>query len=435
VWVKSKEIKNYTKREILLILSSVYDPLGFLTPKLIMQSLWDNAQKIDWDSRIPETTKVKWDEFYEQLDMLNEISLPRYLYTFTCTNGKPRFLELHGFSDSSEEAYGAVVYVRYVTVNGVFCELLTSKTRVAPLKKQTLPRLKLCAALVLAQLVCKIEESLKDMIKFSIKRLWTDSEIVLHWIRSPAQRWQIFVGNRVQKIQDLNNNFIWDYVQSKSNPADILSRGLQPIELKNCKMWWHGPEWLTAGTEPFESNVKFDKNLQSAPDVRNSVRSYVGTLTHSKSSFLFEKYSHFMKLVRMSAWLIRFSWNTHWCGPKLSGPLQHLEIQNSIYTLVKLVQREHFSSEIQILKNNGTLPNNSVLSTLSPFLDNLGVIRVGGRLHHSDLSWEARHQLVLPHGHTFTKLLIEYEHHMHLHAGPKLLGSVYDANIGYYVKI
>ena len=154
-------------------------------------------------------------------------------------------VELHGFSDSSQIAYSAVIYVRF-KVNGVyFLKLLASKTKVAPLKKTSIPRLELLACLLLTKLMNTVKTSLY-VPKMNLKEViyWTDSKICAHWIRHSNKDWVPWVQHRVNFIRGLMDRNNWCWVDSERNPADIPTREISCEELKKCDLWWHGPTFL-----------------------------------------------------------------------------------------------------------------------------------------------------------------------------------------------
>jgi len=216
---------HLTKRIIFAELNRIFDPLGFLSPvlikgKIFLQQLW--TMKIEWDAKFPNEIHEKWRQFYEELEQLEIIRIPR--------KAKPEIsdvTEIHGFCDASEEAFGASVYVLKGNWHSRF---LCSKTRVAPLKNITIPRLELNGALLLAQLVQKVAQSWEFPLK-SFK-LWTDSIIALGWLKSQGIRLKSYVSNRVAQILDLCEATQWNYVRSEENPADICSRGLRPRQSK-----------------------------------------------------------------------------------------------------------------------------------------------------------------------------------------------------------
>ncbi|GFY20233.1 integrase catalytic domain-containing protein [Trichonephila clavipes] len=215
VSVSAKHI--YTKREVLSVIAKLYDPLGFLGPviakaKVFLQQLWQC--KLDWDDVLPNS-------------IANEIVL-------------------QGFADASEAAYGAVVYLQCFLHNGAAkVSILASISRIAPIRVISIPRLELCACVLLAQLVKKIHSTLRLNISDIV--LHTDSTIELAWLNTPANLLKTFVANRVAKVQELTVGFQWNHVPSVLNPADLVSRGLRPCDLPNLRLWWHGPQFLEKG--------------------------------------------------------------------------------------------------------------------------------------------------------------------------------------------
>ncbi|XP_062712996.1 uncharacterized protein LOC134290048 [Aedes albopictus] len=214
-----------TKRTVLSESAKIFDPLGIIGPvvvqaKIFLQTLW--KQKCDWDDLLPEELQNAWIEFRRNLLALDTLSVPRWV-SFTKDLVT---VELHGFADASNAAYGACLYLRCITVDGtITVRLITAKSRVAPLedlkrKKKVLstPRLELSAALLLSHLYEKVCSSVQ--IPFQ-PFFWTDSTIVKYWLASPPSRWQIFVANRVSEIQHITSNGVWNHVAGADNPADL----------------------------------------------------------------------------------------------------------------------------------------------------------------------------------------------------------------------
>jgi hypothetical protein len=190
-----------TKRKILSTIAQCYDPLGFLsvviiTGKLIIQKLW--TLKLDWDTPLTDPSLLQeWTNFIENFPLLKTLKIPRYFFL----NKPISRIEFHGFGDASMKAYSACVYVRTLYMdNSVSCHLISSKSRVAPLKTVTLPRLELCAMLLLSNLVTKLISIFENRFKVDTIHLWSDSQIALCWIEAPSSRWSVFVANRVAKI-------------------------------------------------------------------------------------------------------------------------------------------------------------------------------------------------------------------------------------------
>ncbi|GBM44825.1 hypothetical protein AVEN_189476-1 [Araneus ventricosus] len=231
-----------TKRAVLSNIARIFDPLGLIGPvitvaKIFLKRLW--KLKIDWNDSLPEREVEEWERFLNSLYSINQLCIPRHVL---CEF--PEKLEVHGFEDASERAYGAVVYLKSSAGERNCVRLLCSKSRVAPLKSISVPKLELCAALLLAQLVkrvlCAIKLEINDIY------LWSDSTIVLAWIQHEPWELKTFVANRIAAIQELTKKEQWFHVSSGNNPADALSRGLAPEKLCNNELWWTGPSFLQA---------------------------------------------------------------------------------------------------------------------------------------------------------------------------------------------
>lgn len=191
-----------TKRSILSATAKIFDPLGLLTPitnipKLLIQTLW--KYKVDWDDQTSSEVQKTWSDFLNQLHMITNISIPSHVINHECIK-----LELHGFCDASEIPYGAYISIKSFTTTGhTKIQLLTAKSRVAPVKLVSLPRLELCAATLLAQMTNKVINTIHT--KFINIYHWSDSKIVLAYINSDPSRWETFVANRVAEIQRLTD--------------------------------------------------------------------------------------------------------------------------------------------------------------------------------------------------------------------------------------
>ena len=181
---KIDSIEPNTKRKILSKVAKVYEPIGFATAFLIrakigLQELWQLG--VDWDDELPADVQAKWTKFFEEMKQLNEVSFPRGLFALSST-GAPI---LCIFADASEHAFGTCAYLRWRKEDGTFeVRFIAAKSRVAPLKKLTIPRLELQAALIASRLSKTIQE--ESRLKFEDIIYFTDSTIVLSWIQSPS---------------------------------------------------------------------------------------------------------------------------------------------------------------------------------------------------------------------------------------------------------
>ncbi|UYV74658.1 hypothetical protein LAZ67_12000433, partial [Cordylochernes scorpioides] len=356
------------------------------------------AEKTSWDEPIESDIKSNWNKFQTQLSCLKEIKIPRYLNS---SSSEIEELQLHGFCDASLNAYSAVFYLKTRFKNKkIKINLITSKTKVAPLKTITIPRLELSAALLLAQLNQVILESFPFQPDKTF--LWTDSQICIDWIRSDASRWKAFVSNRVSSIQNLTQITDWFHVSSQDNPADCASRGIMPQDLVNHRIWWRGPIWLQ------ENNVRYIPSSPTQVNL-NIIQEEVGegqvldqtTLIQNSETMLnlefIVRYSTMTKLIRITAWCWRFYYNCLLFDPtSQKGPLTTRELTKAIQVLVKSIQQVEFCTEIKLLKSNKQLPLSNKLTSLNPFLDTQGLLRVGGRLKYSYLNENQKFPLLQP---------------------------------------
>ncbi|GFV67703.1 integrase catalytic domain-containing protein [Trichonephila clavipes] len=199
----------------------------------VFKQLWQC--KLDWDDVLPNSIANEWREFVTTLKCIEEVKINRFIIADSNVR-----IVLQGFADASEAAYGAVVYLQCFLHNGAAkVSILASKSRVAPIRVISIPRLELCVCVLLAQLVKKIRSTLRLNISDIV--LHKDSTIALAWLNTPANRLKTFVANRVAKVQELTEGFQWNHVPSVLNPADLVSRGLRPCDLPNLRLFWHGP--------------------------------------------------------------------------------------------------------------------------------------------------------------------------------------------------
>lgn len=412
-----------TKRSILSRIALVFDPFGLLGPatltaKIIMQDLW--RLKINWDESIPLDINTKWRRYEMELAALRQVSIPRRVISID----HYIYLELHGFSDASEFAYGACIYLRATATDGKHStHLLCSKNRVAPLKSLSIPRLELCAALLLAQLTNKVLNCIS--CKINSIYLWTDSTIVLSWLQSCSRAWTPFVANRIGEIQQLTAIQDWNHIRSEDNPADPLSRGVMPNSLHDLQIWWTGPQWLAHNKDEWP---QFPITTISH-DLPERKTTGVITVTTKEEEFdIFMRYSKFTKLVRVTVYIFRFykgirqnrSFSRDLQKASTSDtstiqPISAQETEQAIQVLVKIVQRACFHEELHSLSINGRVDRSSPILKLNPFIDEAGVLRVGGRLKESSLSYAAKHPMLLPGRHPLSQLIVIQEHERHFH--------------------
>ncbi|XP_070519758.1 uncharacterized protein [Cardiocondyla obscurior] len=404
-----------TKRQVLSETARLFDPLGWLGPvivraKILLQSFW--LQKIDWDQPLSIKDQETWKIFHKELREIEEISLPRWIYTFStdCT------IEFHGFSDASKKAYAAVVYIRVTTIeNNDFksrIALLQAKTKVAPLKTISLPRLELNAAALLVKLI----NNIKHGARFQIANihLWTDSTIALAWIQGHPSRWTTFVANRVTEIQETLPEAQWRHVPGEENPADCASRGLSAVAFKNHPLWWQGPTWLQH-TDHLLLRLVGNSSFQTKEEIRPA-KAHLGPQTPEENPILL-RFSNLQRFLRVCAlcrrWLLKNSGKRN--EPILPNEIE--EIQNYWITTIQAIW---FSEEINNLIKNKPLSYQNPLIKFTPVLDEKKLLRVGGRLQHAAISFDSRNPILLPRNSHFTKLIVDTCHRRTLHGGVQL---------------
>ncbi|XP_073962027.1 uncharacterized protein [Choristoneura fumiferana] len=262
---KLDDTNSCSKRSILSTLARTFDPLGWITPvifrgKVLMQKLW--LLKLSWDDVPPADVSEEWLGIVGDLSTMSQLQIERFILKDT------KVCSLHGFSDASELGYSAAVYLRTVGLNGeVKVSLVMAKSRVAPVKsKLTIPKLELSGAALLVRLLKYVVEALKDEVVVEEIFGWSDSTIVLSWLRLSPHLLQTFEGNRVSQIVNCGLNITWRHLPSEMNPADVASRGCRASELLDHSLWW-GPTWLAGDTKTWPKNI-IDKAENDLPGLR-----------------------------------------------------------------------------------------------------------------------------------------------------------------------
>lgn len=416
---------DITKRFLLQAIGKIFDPLGLLTPftvrmKCLIQELWE--EKFMWDEKLPPKIVERWLTWCKELPLLDELRIPRLV--LDSNNEDNDVIEIHVFCDASKLAYGASVYVKVKKQNQVLVNLITSKSRVAPLKSVTLPRLELLGALMAARLSCKVQKIIGVKRKCTVFH-WTDAQIVLYWIKGSTKRWKQFVFNRVQEITKLTDPDTWFHCAGKDNPADFLSRGLSAESLLHCDKWWRGPSFLqNDDLSETLCECPVPKEEEYLPELKSkNCDNVVLTVNDSRTLFdnLVNLSNRYLTIIRISSFLFRFVYNCRNPQNKRQGPLTSHELMGAENFLLRQYQSGEFSKEMAALMSGGSVSKKSKILNLSPFLDEKGVIRVGGRLENSQLSYSSKHPILLPSKGKFTEIIVSYYHEKYFHLGPQNL--------------
>ncbi|XP_058839359.1 uncharacterized protein LOC131694869 [Topomyia yanbarensis] len=403
------ECDRPTKRQVLSTIAKIFDPLGLISPvvvlaKILMQKLW--ISKLGWDDSLDGELYTQWKHFLTSLPISDQIRIPRQVLISGAVS-----YQLHGFSDASQAAYGACVYIRSLQQDGTATmRLVSSKSKIAPITPMTIPRKELLAALLLSRLTRKILTSI-DLCIESVNH-WCDSQVVLAWLRKSPQSLPIFVRNRTAEINN-SKEFVWRYVRTTDNPADIVSRGQSAAELAVNDTWWNGPDFLRY----IDYQMCTPEPLQDCdiPELKAPVIVHIA-MNYDEFPIL-TKYESFRKTQRIVAYMLRFASNARKNREnRIVNPfLTVVELREALKTIVGAIQSHEFAKEIECVARGD--PEHR-LNNLNPFIEE-NLLRVGGRIRHaSHLPYDSKHQLLLPNTSQVTRSLISAIHRENLHVGP-----------------
>uniref|UniRef100_A0A182VTE1 DUF5641 domain-containing protein n=1 Tax=Anopheles minimus TaxID=112268 RepID=A0A182VTE1_9DIPT len=303
-----------------------------------------------------------------------------------------------------------------------YSQFIRDKSRILPKKRNpkekalTTPRAELLAALLLARMVVKFLDATE--LRFESVHLWSDSKIVLCWLKKPPELLQTYVSNRVSEIQQLSLSFHWHYISTYDNPADLISRGVTPKKLIKSAMWWN--------PRPLQPTVKKADNTEipdnELPEMRAGVA--LATTVPVERFPIFEKLGSFTKMIRSMAYLVRLArFIKSRKGEVIKGQLTATELRTATHVIIRMVQREAFQEEILALMDDSN--TNRRLNGLKAFLDpDDGIIRVGGRIKRAIIPYDSRHQMLLPAKHPVTEALVRELHINNLHIGQRSLLAI-----------
>ena len=388
-----------SKRKVLSQIARIYDQIGFasafmISAKIALQALWKRG--ISWDEELPPELSQRWKRLFQEMVQLNGVRFDRCL-TPPNAIGQP---VLCVFSDASEDAFGTCAYARWQLSTGGFdARFIAAKSRVAPLKKLTTPRLELQGAVLASRLGKSILK--ESRLKFEKSVFFLDSKIVLAWICSETRRFKPFVAVRVGEIQDNSDPVQWRHIPGELNVADDVSRGI-PVESLTDR-WQHGPDFLRLP----ESEWPQDSPVADEAEVKTEHRKVhiVGEQIDTQTPIDCKKFSNWRRLIRVTAYTLRFVRKLRARGHKGAaeerktlksddGPLSPEELKDAETHWLKRSQK--------------TLRNR--LNKLSPYTDTEGVYRVGGRVDRALFSFETRHPSLLPREHWVSRLIVRHVH-------------------------
>ena len=450
-----------TRRGILSGVSSLYDPLGLISPvilrgKMIVKELC--GQNCTWDDPVPDELNLQWLDWKSQLSALSSLKIPRQ-YGSTSTSSDSAAFELHHFSDASTTGYGACSYLRIIRDSGeVSCDLVMSKAKVTPKKTVTVPRLELAAAVLATQVGGFLQRHLE--IPEIQHHYWCDSRVVLGYIRNNTRRFHVYVANRVQTILNCTSLNQWHFIPSDQNPSDLASRGCLVEELADSDLWWHGPSFLSCPSElPLEDNEEVID--QQDPEVKRAFTLMTKSAPPEEHATLLERLEHFpswyvakravancMRYMKKLQEASRRRAEGDGCSEERRPPKGQLTVHDLMEAeviIIKTLQREVFEKELlsrvspaaPSTKNEESdeddvhkaslkqLKKKSSLRKLDPVIRNDGVLCVGGRIRRANLPQKVTNPVILPKTSHVTTLIIRQCHERTGHAGREMtLGEV-----------
>ena len=414
-----------TKRGVASDTAKSFDVLGWLSPfmlnmKILFQDMW--KEQVDWDTPLKEELVVRHKQWREELPLLKNITIPRCYFS----KGKRKHVELHGFSDASTLAYSAVVYVRATYDDGsVSSMLVVAKTKVAPLKSVSIPRLELCGAVLLTELLVSTGAALQ--VDQSQWYGWCDSTAALGWLRGCPSRFKTYVANRVALAADNLAPEQWKHVSTNHNPADCASRGLSADELIHHPLWWHGPPWLLLDPIPIrpQPGVEAKDPEVAAEEKEVSIHTVIAKVTGGWE-FRFNNYNKLIRGTAQAFLFCRILLSTRPGRSRIKPcSLTVQQLKEAEEFLHKQSQQRSFGEDLSRLSASTPQPvkKSSRLKAVNPFLNRQGVLSVGGRLGKSLVSPLQAHPTILCSSDHLTKLIFSHYHQELLHCGPTLLLS------------
>ncbi|CAH2095423.1 unnamed protein product [Euphydryas editha] len=404
-----KETKAITKRNLLSLTQRIFDPIGILcpvtlVPKIILQETW--RRDISWDEPLPTDLEQSFRAWYKHLTCLSQCRIPRRLTVDMLTECG---LSLHLFTDASQLAIAACIFLRSERQGKVHVQLISAKSRVAPPKGSTIPRLELTAALIGVRLLKKVKEHLN--LPVIDEYYWTDSGVTLYWIKRQLP-WNTFIGNRVKEIRQYSKVDNWHHISGSHNWADIASRGCTAKELHSL-LWWEGPAWLkcdaadwpqsTLVVDEKTANLELKKstcNINITKDIEAKEDTVCNRLT---------RISKYTKIVRIVAWILRFIKNTKKQENIISKELTFEECETAEIKLIMLIQ---FEDHEQL---------NEKSRHLKKFYDNNNILRIETKLLLCDLPETIKKPYLLSASNIIVKRMVEQKHIQLQHAGTNIM--------------
>lgn len=419
--------RPFTRRGVLSVINGIFDPLGFAAPviikgKLLLRELMNGNS--GWDDTLPTELEPEWELWKESLQLLQDVQIRRTYLNAPASLRESVRKELHVYCDASEQAIAAVAYFKAISPdNEQHCGFALGKAKVAPTHGHSVPRLELCGAVLAIEVYEKVSEALG--VTFESVCFYTDSKVVLGYIHNEKRRFYMYVSNRVERIRKSSTPAQWFYIPTDKNPADCATRSVKAKDLQNSP-WLLGPRYLQECPNKGSPNIDMFPIVD--PDQDKELRPYVQVLKsdivpkEGLGSHRFERFSSWNSLVTAIALLTHVSAS---CCSKGNCKGWHRcpeartveSYQSAERWIILTVQREAFATECTALLNNKSLPRGSPILNLDPFIDDNGMLSVGGRLRRSQITSQEKFPLIIPKGHHIALLLARHYHQEVKHQG------------------
>ena len=419
--------RPFTKRGIISTINSIFDPIGIaapiiLTGRLIQREILPSkinpnplTDKLDWDDPVPESYRETWNCWKESLRSSTGLAVPR---SYIPNNfGTVVTRELHVFSDASNHGIGYVMYLRttndYETVHVSF---VTGNSKVPPRMAISIPRLELCAAMEAA--IAAREVSMHLKIPTENVTLYCDSLVVLGYLNNCTKRFSFYVTRRVNIALKQFSSQHWKYVPTEINPGVIASRPHDHDSLVKS-FWFTGPNFLYNQIIDLPDNNIYSTDLPETKTDKLAMKTMI-TPTSNLTKMI-ECYSTYDKAIMSISFIAAFT--ARYIDLRLQqrgvhiAPSLRISKEAAEMCLIRHVQRETFETLYTNLSNEISCKPSDPVSSLAPFLDSNGIIRVGGRLQNAQLPSNVRHAILLPQKHHLSVLIIRHYHLQIKHQG------------------
>ena len=403
-------LQKWTQRKLLGLITRLFDPLGITAPvtivmKIKLQEIWRNGQH--WDEELPEDLQQFVKEWTTNTAHLNEIKIPRF---YNWPTAQP--IELHVFCDASSQALATVIFIRFAHKTVYQTKFVIGKTRVAPLKPQTIPKLELQAAVY----SCRLQRAFIKNTTLSVSKIthWTDITVVLHWIYNINNRQKTYIANRLHEIRHTTAINDWKYVPTKLNPADEGTRGIKTTELKHSQ-WMNGPAFLKLLSHLWPRTIEdtTPSTLDNMPTSKTDDIQTYSLICNTPHTFVdYKQFSSWKRLLRTTIYVLK---TLDLAKRRLSTVKERYQRSKDI--LFRVAQNESFPEDIKDIQRTQTVKARSKIVNFNPYLDQEGTLRSLSRLQKAPINFRIKNPQIVDAKHYIIRLYIQHIHEDEGHVG------------------